>query len=159
MRRAFSLYKISFTFSTVDKLYYAKGYSNYTVWINLRKEKLMLVYIYRPPVHNKQYFLENLSMIVDHYLSIYDNHIILGILNMEPSSPILISFILSLNLFNIIKSNTCFKGNGTCIELILTNRKYCFKHSSTFATGLSDHHHLVYSMLKATFKKEELKTL
>ena len=119
----------------------------------------MLVYIYRPPVQKKQYFLENLSMIVDHYLSIYDNHIILGILNMEPSSPILISFILSLNLFNIIKSNTCFKGNGTCIELILTNRKYCFKHSSTFATGLSDHHHLVYSMLKATFKKEELKTL
>ena len=119
----------------------------------------MLVCIYRPPAQNKQYFLENVSIIVDHYLSIYDNHIIPEIFHMEPSSPILMSFIQCLNLFNIIKSNTCFKGNDTCIDLILTNRKYCFKHSSTFATGLSDHHHLVYSMLKATFKKEELKTL
>ena len=50
----------------------------------------------------------------------------------------------SLNLFNIIKSNTCLKGNGTYIDVILTNRKYCFKHPSTFETVLSDHHHLVF---------------
>ena len=76
---------------------------------------------------------------------------------MEPSSPISISFMQSLNLFNIIKSNICFKGNGTYIDLILTNRKYCFKPSSASETGLSVHHHLIYSMLKATFKKEEPK--
>ena len=51
----------------------------------------------------------------------------------------------------------CFKGSGSCIDLILTNRKYCFKHTSTFETGLSDHHHLIYSILKTTFKKEESK--
>ena len=44
--------------------------------------------IYRPPAQNKQYFLEKLSMIVDHYSSIYDNHVILGDFNMEPNSPI-----------------------------------------------------------------------
>ena len=43
------------------------------------------------------------------------------------------------------------------IDLILTNRKYCFKHTSTFETGLSDHHHLIYSILKTTFKREESK--
>ena len=67
---------------------------------------------------------------------------------MEPNRPALTSFMQSFNLFNLIKTNTCFKGKGSCIDLILTNRKYCFKHSSTFETGLSDHHHLVYSMLK-----------
>ena len=117
----------------------------------------MFLCIYRPPAQNKQYFLDNLTMIVEHYSSIYDNHIILGDFNLEPDSPILISFMQSLNLFNIIKSNTCFKGHGTCIDLILTNRKYCFKHSSTLETGLSDHHHLIYSMLKTTFKKNEPK--
>ena len=123
--------------------------------LNLRKEKWMFMCIYRPPAQNKQYFLENLSMIVDHYSSIYDNHIILRDFNMKPNSPILISFMQSLNLFNRIKSNTCFKGNGTCIDLILTNRKYCFKHSSTFQTGVSDHHHhLIYSIVKTTLKKE-----
>ena len=76
---------------------------------------------------------------------------------METNSPLLISFMQSLNLFNIIKPNTCFKGNGACIELILTNRKYCFKHSSTLETGLSDHYHLIYSMLNTTLKAEEPK--
>ena len=96
--------------------------------LNLRKEKWMFMGIYRPPAQNKQYFLENLYMSVDHYLSIYDNHIILRNFNMEPNSPILILFMRSLNLFNIIKSNTCFKGSGTFIDFILANRKYCFKH-------------------------------
>ena len=36
--------------------------------LNLRREKFMR--IYRPPAQNKQYFLENLSMIVDHFSSI-----------------------------------------------------------------------------------------
>ena len=76
---------------------------------------------------------------------------------MEPKNPKLASFMNSFNLYNLIKSNTCFKGNGSCIDLILTNRKYCFKHTSTFETELSDHHLLIYSMLKVTFKKEEAK--
>ena len=116
----------------------------------------MFLCIYRPPAQNKQYFL-NLTMIVDHYSSIYDNHIIPGDFNLEPDSAILVSFMQSLNLFNIIKSNTCFKGHGTCIDLIHTNRKCYFKHSSTLETGLSDHHHLIYSMLKTTFKKDKPK--
>ena len=41
--------------------------------------------------------------------------------------------------------------------MILTNRKYCFKNTSSFETGISDHHHLIYSMLKTTFEKEESK--
>ena len=66
--------------------------------------------VYRPPAQNKQYFLENLSMTVDHYSSIYANHIILGDFNMEPNSAILKSFMQSLNLFNIIKSIHVSKG-------------------------------------------------
>ena len=123
--------------------------------LNVRKERWVFLCIYRPPAQNKQYFLDNLTMIVDHYSSIFNNHINLGDFNLEPDSPILISFMQSLNLFNIIKSNTRFKGDGTCIDLILSNRKYCFKHSSTFETGLSDHHHLIYSMLKVTFKTNQ----
>ena len=119
----------------------------------------MFMCIYRPTSQNKQYFLEKLSDIIDHFASIYDNDIILGDFNIEPSDSILKTFMQSPNLFNLIKSNTCFKGRGSCIDLILTNRKFCFKNSSTFQTGLSDHHHLIYSMLKTTFKKEGSKRL
>ena len=44
-------------------------------------------------------------------------------------------------------------------ELILTNRKFSFKNTQSFETGLSDHHHMVYTMLKTTFQKSEPKQL
>ena len=103
--------------------------------------------IYRRPAQNKECFLEIFLMIVDHYFRIYDNHNNLEDLNMEPNSPMLTSFMQSFYFFIIMKSNKCFKGNGTCIDFILTNRNHCFKHSSTFETGLSDHHHHLTSSM------------
>ena len=50
-------------------------------------------------------------------------------------------------------------GDVSCIDLISTNGKYSFKFPTTFETGLSDHHHLIYSILKTTFQKEEPKIL
>ena len=66
-------------------------------------------------------------------------------------------FIEANGLMNSIKSNNCFKGKGSCIDLILTNRKYSFKHSNSIETGISDHHHLIYTMLKTAFSKAEPK--
>ena len=63
------------------------------------------------------------------------------------------------NLFNLVKSNICFEGSGSYIDLILTNQKFCFKNTSTFETGLSDHHHLIHSMLRANFKNDDSKHL
>ena len=95
--------------------------------VNLKKEKWMFTCIYQPPKQNNQYFLENSSSIADGYSTIYDNYIFLGDFNMEANCPALTSFMQSFNLFNLIKTNTYFKGKGSCIDLILTNRKYCFK--------------------------------
>ena len=44
-------------------------------------------------------------------------------------------------LFNIYR--TCFKGQGSCIDLVLINRMFSFKHSNSYETGISDHHHLI----------------
>ena len=124
--------------------------------LNLRKRSGYLgVFI---GCHSKTiYIVENLSLTADHYSSIFNNYIILGDVNVEPNCSALTSFMQSLNLLNVIKTNTCFKGKDDCVDLILTNRKYCFKLSSTFETGLSDHHHLVYSMLKTCCKRAESK--
>ena len=56
-----------------------------------------------------------------------------------------------------LKTNTCFKGVGSCIDLILTDRKYCFKNTSSYETGISDHHHLIFLIMKTTFASEEPK--
>ena len=45
--------------------------------LNLRKGKLMFICIYRLPSQNKQYFLENLSEILDHYFTLIYTKIIL----------------------------------------------------------------------------------
>ena len=70
---------------------------------------------------------------------------------MKSNSPILISSKQSLNLFNISQIHV------SILDLILANRKNYFKHSTTFETGISDDNHLIHSMLKANFKKEEPK--
>ena len=63
--------------------------------------------------------LQASSEIIDHNFGIYDNCIILGGDSMEPGDSLLNVFMQSHNLFNLIKPNTCFKGNGSCIDLIL----------------------------------------
>ena len=127
--------------------------------INLRKEKWLFVSIYKPPSQSNQYFLDLLSDLLDFYSEDYDNKVILVDFNLEPSNPSIVSYMNNQNLFNLVKSNTCFKGEGSCIDLILTNRKYSFKNTCSFETGLSDHHHLIYSVMKTTFKSEEPKKL
>ena len=83
--------------------------------INLRKEKWLVISIYRPPSHNSEYFLNNLTKMIDLFADTYDNYLIMGDFNMEPSDPSLKAFLNSNNLYNLIKSNTCFKGKGSCI--------------------------------------------
>ena len=58
-------------------------------------------------------------------------------------------------IYNLIKVNTCFKGKGTCIDLILTNQKYSFKNTNTFKARVDEHHLMIYRMLKSTFEKAE----
>ena len=123
--------------------------------INLRKEKWLFVSIYMPPSQSNQYFL--LDDLVDFHSHEYGNKV--RDFNLEPSNPIIVSFMNNQNLFNLVKSNTCFKGEGSCIDLMLTKRKYSFKNTRSFKTGLSDHHHLICSVMKAIFQSEEPKKL
>ena len=52
-------------------------------------------------------------------------------------------------LKNLVKEPTCFKsGNPRCIDLILTNRKRNFQHTTAIETGLSDFHKLIVTVLK-----------
>ena len=46
-------------------------------------------------------------------------------------------------IYNLIKRSTGFKGDGSCIDVILTNRAYLFKYSTTFEVGLRDHNYLM----------------
>ena len=83
----------------------------------------------------------------------------MGDFNLEPHEKRLGYFLNSNNLVNLVKTNTCFKGSGSCIDLILTNRKYSFKNTTSYETGLSDHHNMILTMFKTTFQQKEPKCL
>ena len=77
----------------------------------------------------------------------------MGDFNLTPDNKSIREFMDLYNFINLIKTATCFKGTGSCIDLLLTNQKYSFKYANAFETGLSYHHLLIYSMLKAFFLK------
>ena len=74
---------------------------------------------------------------------------------LEPTGSALRGFLDSNSLTNLIKTNTCFKGKGSCIDLILTNKKFSLKFTSAYEAGVSDHHHMVYTTLKSCFQNTE----
>ena len=85
-----------------------------------------------------KHFCDSLSELLDFYSRIYGNKVVFDDLIVEISYPVMLSLINNENFINPVKLNTCFKGKGSCIDLILTNRRYSFKHTSSTETGLSD---------------------
>ena len=107
--------------------------------MNLRKRKWRIISIYKPPKQNVRYFLEHLSSMLDFYGRKYEYCVVMGDFNLEPNNNHMKVFIEDLGLYNLVKTKTCFKSaQGSCIDLIITNKKFNFMHTGTYETGLSD---------------------
>ena len=89
---------------------------------------------------------------INFFTDTYDNYLSMSGFNIEQSDPSLKAFSSSSKLYNLIKNNTFFKGKGSCIDLFLSNRKYSFKFSGSYETDISDHHQMIYKMLKSYLK-------
>ena len=91
--------------------------------INLKQRKLLVVSIYRPPDQNLDYFLSSITSLLDHYLTIYKDFVIMGDFNVNESNPVMETFLNQHNCKNIIKNKTCYKSlESSCIDLIITSR-------------------------------------
>ena len=116
--------------------------------------KWLIISVYKNPTVNIKNFLECLNEIIDEFLSNYDKIIIVGDFNIEPLHPEMKFFLESWDLVNLITTKTCFKStHGSCIDLILTNRKHCFMHTGVVETGVSDFHLIPFTMFKSTYEK------
>ena len=125
------------------------------VEINLKKQKWILMGLYRPPNMNEMYFLNHLSRVIDYYSKKYDRIVIMGDFNSEPSDESIETFCGSYNLYNLVKEKTCFKGPPKCYDLILTNCKHNFQNTSAVTTGFSDFHKMTVTVLKTEFVKSD----
>ena len=110
--------------------------------INIRKKKWLLVCANNPNQNLISNHLKEIGKNMDNYSSKYDNFILLGDLNSEPTESAVRDFCQIYGCKNLIKENTCFKNQEkpSCIDLIITNRPKCFQNSVTIETGLSYFH-------------------
>ena len=78
----------------------------------------------------------------------------LGDFNIEVENKVMKSFLQEHTFYNMMKQNTCFKGDGgSCIDLLITNSKFSFMKANPFETGLSDYHDMIHTILKTKFQK------
>ena len=60
----------------------------------------------------------------------------------------------TLNLTNLVKSETCYTNNHkSTIDLFLTNKPRSFQFTSVTETGLSDYHRLIITFIKSHFSR------
>ena len=87
----------------------------------------------------------------------YDNFIVLGDLNAEPTNKALYDFCQVYGCSNIVKENACYKNpeNPSCVDLIITNRPRSFQGTKTIETGLSDFHKMSLTIMKVFYKKQK----
>ena len=110
--------------------------------LNVSTKKYALISIYRPP--------EALDIYSKHYENIY----IFGDFNATPKNNHMINFMSNQCLSNLIKGSNCLKSaNGSTTDLFLTTNKYLFQKTNSFETGISDHHHLIATVLKTPYER------
>ena len=101
--------------------------------------------------------LNEIGKNLDLLLSKYDNFLLIGDLNTEPTEAAVFNSCEIYNLKNSIIDKTCFKNptKPTCIDLIVTNRPKCFQDAVVFETGLSDFHKMSVTVMKMYYAKQK----
>ena len=62
----------------------------------------------------------------------------------------------TLNLTNLVKSDTCYTNNHkSTIDLFLTNKRRSFQYTTVTERGLSDCHRLITTFMKSHFSKSK----
>ena len=129
------------------------------VEINFRKCKFLLLATYHPPNQLDKYYFQCIGNALENYITKYDKFILAGDFNAEEKEIIMSNFLGTYGLESLVKENTCFKSidNPSCIDLFLTNSYNSFQHTAVLASGLSDCHEMVLTVLKTTLPKAKQK--
>ena len=91
----------------------------------------------------------------------YDNFMLMGDLNAEPTEVAVSDFCEIYNLKHLIKEKTCFKNptKPTCIDLIVTNRPKFFQDTVVLETKLSDFHNMSATVMKMYYTNQKFTTV
>ena len=125
------------------------------VQITIKKEKWMIVTIYRPPSADFQLFITSLNTLTERMISITDMVIIMGDTNIDTlkngsRSSALNDFLNGFSLASVIKEPTCFKATPSLLDHVYVSKPRRFMSHINYDCGLSDYHNLVCLASKIT---------
>ena len=128
------------------------------VELNFRRKKWLVCCSYNPQKSTVSKHLDVIGKNLDLYSSRYENYLLLGDFNSEPTENAMTEFCKVYKLKNLVKGATCYKNpeKPSCIDLILTNRPRSFQGCHIIETGLSDFHKMTVTVMKMYFKKQGL---
>ena len=128
--------------------------------VSVQSSKWLFLDCYKPPSQNEESFISNRSRTINPFSTKYYNVLLMDDFNLTIENKHLEELLNLFNLKCLISSATCFQStNPTCIDLILANQEDLFSNSSTHKKGISDHRHLVSTMLNKKKLKGSTKTL
>ena len=148
----------------LNKHTFTKNVEGLFIEINLRKCKILFFGGYRSEHKtfglNREDFFDQIGLALDIYNN-YDKFLLAGDFNTEERVETLEDFLFEHNARNLVKGSTCFKSldNPSCIDLFITNSYQSFQNTTIVATGLSDFHKMVATVLKTTFPKAPPKVI
>ena len=111
----------------------------FLVELNLRKQKWLIICNYNPHKTRIKGYLECISKEIDSHSSKYDNFLLLGDFNSEPTEEAMKSFCQICNFKNLLDKPACYKNptNSWRVDLIIKNKPRSSQKFCTFETGLS----------------------
>ena len=108
-----------------------------------------------------EYFFKHVGYALDAYGQTYENFLVAGDFNSVETEPCLSEFLTKYDSKSSVKDKTCFKNpkKPRCIDLFITNSIGIFEKTTAVASGLSDFHKMIVTVLKATFQKSKPKEI
>ena len=120
--------------------------------LTVKKQKWILISIYRPPSQPEQHFFCEIGKVLDRFCTKYENIILIGEFNCEAEEEVISCFMDNYNLQNLVRCPICFKsGTPRSIDLILTNRKFSYRNTVAIETGLPEFHAMIDTVLRGGF--------
>ena len=114
------------------------------------KWKRLFLGIYKPLSQNDIEFPRRTSLILDYYLPMYENFVVIGGFKVAVEGSHLEAILQAYDLSSLIKKPSCYQFHTpSCIDLILTNGKHLFQLSNTFETGVPNHLELICTILNS----------
>ena len=129
--------------------------------LTVSMRKWIIFSVYRPPKTNFETFFSELNICLDKATRTYGNIVLLGDINIDTEDEKakgrtkLSEFCDIFDLEKLINCSTCdtIRYASTSIDVVMTNKKRSLKNSCTVATGISDYHLMVLTVMRANYER------